>query len=105
KINCAALPRELIESELFGSVKGAYTGAHADREGLFRQAEGGTLVLDEISEMPIDTQAKLLRVLQEKEVRPVGGRTTYQTNCRVIAAANRPPLDAITSGKLPEDLL
>src|SRR3989442_4842233 len=71
KVNCAALPRELIESELFGSVKGAYTGAQADREGLFRQSDGGTLLLDEISEMPIDTQSKLLRVLQEKEVRPV----------------------------------
>jgi len=104
KINCAALPRELIESELFGSVKGAYTGAQADREGLFRQADGGTLLLDEISEMPIDTQSKLLRVLQEKEVRPVGGRTSYKTDCRVIAATNRPPEDAIKSGKLREDL-
>src|SRR4029077_6680619 len=83
KINCAALPRELIESELFGSVKGAFTGAHSDREGLFRQAEGGTLLLDELSEMPIDTQSKLLRVLQEKEVRPVGGRTSYKTDCRI----------------------
>ena len=104
KINCAALPRELIESELFGSVKGAYTGAQTDREGLFRQADGGTLMLDEISEMPIDTQSKLLRVLQEKEVRPVGGRTTYKTDCRLIAATNRPPQDAIHSGKLREDL-
>jgi DNA-binding NtrC family response regulator len=104
KINCAALPRELIESELFGSVKGAFTGANVDREGLFRQAEGGTLLLDEISEMPIDTQSKLLRVLQEKEVRPVGGRTTYKTNCRIIAATNRQTEDAIKTGKLREDL-
>ena len=104
KINCAALPRELIESELFGSVKGAFTGANVDREGLFRQAEGGTLLLDEISEMPIDTQSKLLRVLQEKEVRPVGGRTSYKTNCRIIAATNRQTEDAIKSGKLREDL-
>ncbi len=104
KVNCAALPRELIESELFGSVKGAYTGAQADREGLFRQSDGGTLMLDEISEMPVDTQSKLLRVLQEKEVRPVGGRTSYKTDCRVIAATNRPPEDAIKSGKLREDL-
>jgi len=104
KINCAALPRELIESELFGSVKGAYTGAQADRDGLFRQADGGTLLLDEISEMPIDTQSKLLRVLQEKEVRPVGGRTSYKTSARVIAATNRQPEDAIKSGKLREDL-
>jgi DNA-binding NtrC family response regulator len=104
KINCAALPRELIESELFGSVKGAFTGAHSDREGLFRQAEGGTLVLDEISEMPIDTQSKLLRVLQDQKVRPVGGKTDYQTNCRIVAATNRKPEDAIKDGKLREDL-
>jgi len=104
KINCAALPRELIESELFGSVKGAFTGASADREGLFRQAESGTLLLDEISEMPIDTQSKLLRVLQEKEVRPVGGRTSYKTDCRIIASTNRQTEDAIKSGKLREDL-
>ena len=104
KINCAAIPRELIESELFGSVKGAFTGAHADRDGYFRQAEEGTLFLDEISEMPIDTQSKLLRVLQEKEVRPVGGKTSYKTNCRIVAATNRQPEDAIKNGKLREDL-
>jgi DNA-binding NtrC family response regulator len=104
KVNCAALPRELIESELFGSVKGAFTGAQADREGLFRQAEGGTLLLDELSEMPIDTQSKLLRVLQEKEVRPVGGKTSYKIDCRVIAATNRVPADAIKDGKMREDL-
>lgn len=104
KVNCAALPRELIESELFGSVKGAFTGAHTDREGLFRQAEGGTLFLDEISEMPIDTQSKLLRVLQDQKVRPVGGKTDYQTNCRIVAATNRKTDDAIKDGKLREDL-
>jgi DNA-binding NtrC family response regulator len=104
KINCAALPRELIESELFGSVKGAYTGANADREGLFRQAEGGTLFLDEISEMPIDTQSKLLRVLQEKEVRPVGGKVSYKSDCRIVAATNRQTDAAIKDGKLREDL-
>jgi DNA-binding NtrC family response regulator len=104
KVNCAALPRELIESELFGSVKGAFTGAHADREGLFRQAEGGTLLLDEISEMPIDTQSKLLRVLQDQEVRPVGGKSSYKTNCRILAATNRKPEKAIKDGKLREDL-
>jgi DNA-binding NtrC family response regulator len=104
KINCAALPRELIESELFGSVKGAFTGAHTDREGLFRQAEGGTLFLDEISEMPIDTQSKLLRVLQDQEVRPVGGKVSYKTNCRIVAATNRKTEDAIKDGKLREDL-
>jgi DNA-binding NtrC family response regulator len=104
KINCAALPRELIESELFGSVKGAFTGANSDRDGLFRQAEGGTLFLDEISEMPIDTQSKLLRVLQDQEVRPVGSKTSYKTNCRIVAATNRKPDDAIKDGKLREDL-
>jgi two-component system, NtrC family, response regulator HydG len=104
KINCAALPRELIESELFGSVKGAFTGAHADRDGLFRQAEGGTLFLDEISEMPVDTQSKLLRVLQDQEVRPVGGKSAYKTNCRIVAATNRRPEEAIRDGKLREDL-
>ena len=104
KINCAALPRELIESELFGSVKGAFTGAISDREGFFRQAEGGTLFMDEISEMPIDTQSKLLRVLQEKEVRPVGGRQAFKTDCRIVTATNRSVQDAIKDGKLREDL-
>jgi DNA-binding NtrC family response regulator len=104
KINCAALPRELIESELFGSKKGAFTGASADRQGLFRQAEGGTLFLDEISEMPIETQSKLLRVLQDQEVRPVGDTFSYKTNCRIIAATNRKTDEAIKDGKLREDL-
>lgn len=104
KVNCAALPRELIESELFGAVKGAYTGAHADREGLFREAEGGTLFLDEIGEMPLEIQAKLLRVLQDKEVRPVGGRRGYQVDCRIVAATNRALPDAIKEGRLREDL-
>lgn len=104
KINCAALPRELIESELFGAVKGAYTGAHANREGIFLQAHQGTILLDEISEMPIETQSKLLRVLQDKEIRPVGGRTSYKVDVRIIAATNRQVDDAIQSGKLREDL-
>ena len=104
KVNCAALPRDLIESELFGSKKGSYTGAHADREGLFRQAEGGTLFLDEISEMPIDTQSKLLRVLQDQEVRPIGDTKSYKTDCRIIAATNRKTEEAIKDGKLREDL-
>ncbi|MCF7763159.1 MAG: sigma-54 dependent transcriptional regulator [Verrucomicrobia bacterium] len=104
KINCAALPRELIESELFGSVKGAYTGAQADREGLFRQAEGGTLLLDELAEMPVDTQSKLLRVLQDKEYRPVGGRSVFKADCRVIAATNQDVDLAIKEGRLRQDL-
>jgi transcriptional regulator with PAS, ATPase and Fis domain len=104
KINCAALPRELIESELFGSVKGAFTGAQTDREGLFRQADGGTLLLDELAEMPVDTQTKLLRVLQEREYRPVGGRQSYKTNVRIIASTNLEVEVAIRAGKLREDL-
>lgn len=104
KINCAALPKELIESELFGSVKGAFTGAQADREGLFRQADGGTLLLDELAEMPVDTQTKLLRVLQEKEYRPVGGRASFKTNVRIIASTNLEIEVAIRAGKLREDL-
>lgn len=104
KINCAALPRELIESELFGSMKGAYTGAQSDREGLFRQAEDGTLLLDELAEMPVDTQSKLLRVLQDKEYRPVGGRTVFKADCRVIAATNLDVDLAIKEGKLRQDL-
>jgi DNA-binding NtrC family response regulator len=104
KINCAALPRELIESELFGSKKGAFTGSNSDRQGLFRQAEGGTLFLDEISEMPIETQSKLLRVLQDQEVRPVGDTVSYKTNCRIIAATNRKTDEAIKDGKMREDL-
>lgn len=104
KVNCAALPRELIESELFGAVKGAYTGAHADRQGLFRQAASGTILLDEISEMPLDTQAKLLRVLQEKSFRPVGGKTNVEADCRVLASTNRRIEEAIQEHKLREDL-
>jgi DNA-binding NtrC family response regulator len=104
KINCAALPRELIESELFGYVKGAFTGAQTARTGLFREAEGGTLFLDEISEMPVETQSKLLRVLQDHEVRSVGGTESYKTDCRIIAATNRDPEDAIRQGKLRADL-
>ena len=104
KINCAALTRELMESELFGSVKGSYTGSLMDKKGLFREAEGGTLLLDELSEMPIDMQSKLLRVLQEKEVRPIGGRISYKTDCRIVAATNRNTDQAIKEGKLREDL-
>lgn len=104
KVNCAALPRELIESELFGAVKGAYTGAHSDRDGLFHEAGRGTILLDEISEMPLDTQAKLLRVLQERSFRPVGGKTSYSADCRVLAATNRRVEEAMREGKLREDV-
>lgn len=104
KVNCAALPRELIESELFGAVRGAYTGAHANREGLFAQANGGTILLDEISEMHADTQSKLLRVLQAKEVRPVGSVEHCTVDCRIIATTNRPIDQALAEQKLRQDL-
>ena len=104
RINCAALPRELIESELFGASKGAYTGATASRNGLLAEASGGTLFLDEIAEMPLGTQAKLLRVLQYKEYRPVGGTVNLQANCRIIAATNREVLPAIQESRLRADL-
>ena len=104
KVNCAALPRDLIESELFGHKKGAFTHAVTDKKGLFRMAEGGTILLDELSEMPIDFQSKLLRALQEKEVRPVGDNVSYKIDCRVIAATNRKVDEAMRDGKLREDL-
>jgi DNA-binding NtrC family response regulator len=89
KVNCAALPATLIESELFGHEKGSFTGATDKRIGKFEQANGGTIFLDEIGEMPVDLQVKLLRVLQEKEIEPVGGRSLIKINVRVIAATNR----------------
>ncbi|MET1255829.1 sigma-54 interaction domain-containing protein [Aliikangiella maris] len=103
-VNCGALSPELVESELFGHLKGAFTGATKDRQGLFAQAEGGSLFLDEITEMPLDHQVKLLRVLESREYRPVGSTTTQYTNVRVIAATNRDPVQAIKDGLLREDL-
>ena len=88
-VNCGAIPANLLESELFGHVRGAFTGAERDRKGLFREAESGTILLDEIGEMPTKMQAGLLRVLQEKTVRPVGGVKEEICNARVVAATNR----------------
>src|SRR5262245_41288638 len=102
--NCAAIPETLLESELFGSMRGAYTGAERDREGLFRTADGGTLFLDEIGEMPLAFQARLLRALQESEVRPVGSPRPVRIDVRVLAAMNRVPAEAIASGRLRLDL-
>ncbi|MBI1839422.1 MAG: sigma-54-dependent Fis family transcriptional regulator [Verrucomicrobia bacterium] len=104
KINCAALPKDLIESELFGHKKGAFTDAKTDKTGLFREANGGTLLLDELAEMPIETQSKLLRVLQDKKVRPVGDSVDFPVNCRIVASTNRKIDEAIRTGKLREDL-
>jgi DNA-binding NtrC family response regulator len=102
-VNCGALPHELIESELFGVCKGAFTGATEDKPGIFRAAKKGTVFLDEIAEMPQQAQVKLLRVLQEKEVRPVGGTKSLGVDARIIAATNR-PLRFLRGQYLREDL-
>jgi two-component system, NtrC family, response regulator AtoC len=104
KVNCAALPKELIESELFGHTKGAFTGAHADKEGLVQHAAGGSLMLDEIAEMPVELQPKLLRVLQERSYRKIGSEKTYAVDFRLISSTNRLPADAIRDGLLRDDL-
>ena len=103
-LNCAAIPRELIESELFGYKRGAFSGANAEHLGLFRSAEGGTLFLDEITEMSPETQTKLLRVLQERSVRPVGATREIPVDARVVATTNREPTEAVRTGQLRSDL-
>ena len=103
-INCAAIPETLLESEIFGHEKGAFTGAVDRREGCFELADRGTLFLDEIAEMTPATQVKLLRVLQERRFRRVGGRTEQSVDVRVIAATNANPTEAVKSGRLREDL-
>jgi len=103
-VNCSALPETLLESELFGSVRGAYTGAWQSRPGRFEQAQGGTIFLDEIGELPLELQAKLLRVLQEREVQRLGGTETIKLDVRVIAATNTDLPEQIDRGKFREDL-
>lgn len=103
-INCAALTETILESEMFGHVKGAFTGADADKRGLFEEADGGSIFLDEIGDMSPITQAKLLRVLQNGEIRPVGSSTTKRVDVRVIAATNRDLVEAVSSNKFREDL-
>jgi DNA-binding NtrC family response regulator len=103
-INCAALPETLIESELFGHEKGSFTGASERRQGCFEVAQHGTLLLDEIGEMPVLTQAKLLRVLEDSKVRRLGGKTEFEVDVRVIAATNKVPEEAVRGGNLREDL-
>jgi DNA-binding NtrC family response regulator len=103
-VNCAAIPETLIESEIFGHEKGAFTGALERRAGCFELATGGTLLLDELGEMPISTQAKLLRVLEERRLRRLGGRTEQEVDVRVLAATNRDPGEAVARGELRSDL-
>jgi transcriptional regulator with GAF, ATPase, and Fis domain len=104
KVNCAALPRELVESELFGHEKGAFTGATQQRRGRFELADGGTLFLDEIGELSLEAQAKLLRVLQEKEFERVGGSRTLRSDARLIAATNRDLQVRVSRGEFRSDL-
>jgi len=103
-INCAAIPEHMLEAILFGHEKGAFTGAHQMREGKFELAQGGTLLLDEISEMPVSLQAKLLRVLQERELERVGGKRLIAVDARVIATTNRDLRQSIAAGTFREDL-
>jgi formate hydrogenlyase transcriptional activator len=104
KVNCGAISAGLVESELFGHVKGAFTGALTHRDGRFKLADGGTIFLDEVGELPLDTQVKLLRVLQEQEFEPVGGSQTIRVNVRVIAATNRDLAALVREGKFRSDL-
>ncbi|ASM76157.1 transcriptional regulator [Vitreoscilla filiformis] len=103
-LNCAAIAPELIESELFGHVRGAYTGATSAREGLFLYARGGTLFLDEIAEMPLALQARLLRVLEERRIRPVGSEQEQEVDVRVVAATNRSLEEEVAAGRFRPDL-
>src|SRR5215472_5749250 len=104
KVNCGAISPGLVESELFGHVKGAFTGAISNRDGRFKLADGGTIFLDEVGELPMDTQVKLLRVLQEQEFEPIGSSRTIKVNVRVVAATNRDPEELVREGKFRADL-
>ena len=103
-VNCAAIPETMLEAMLFGYERGAFTGAHATHPGKFEQAQGGTLLLDEVTEMPLGLQSKLLRVLQEREVERLGGRTPIALDVRVLATTNRRLREEVSAGRFREDL-
>ncbi|MCB1633879.1 MAG: sigma-54-dependent Fis family transcriptional regulator [Xanthomonadales bacterium] len=103
-VNCGAIPSELMESEFFGHKKGSFTGAHADKEGLFQAAQGGTLFLDEIAELPAHMQVKLLRVIQEKTVRPIGARSEVPVDVRILSATHKPLARLVEQGQFRQDL-
>ncbi|HET7300193.1 MAG TPA: sigma-54 dependent transcriptional regulator [Oleiagrimonas sp.] len=103
-VNCGAIPTELMESEFFGHRKGSFTGAHADKEGLFQAANGGTLFLDEVAELPLHMQVKLLRVIQEKAVRPIGGRGEISVDVRILSATHKNLMQLVEEGQFRQDL-
>ncbi|TVQ37049.1 MAG: sigma-54-dependent Fis family transcriptional regulator [Wenzhouxiangella sp.] len=103
-VNCGAIPSELMESEFFGHIKGSFTGADADKEGLFQAAQGGTLFLDEVADLPLAMQVKLLRVIQEKTVRPIGGRQEIKIDVRILSASHKPLKPLVEDGRFRNDL-
>src|SRR5690606_23385427 len=103
-VNCGAIPSELMESEFFGHRKGSFTGAHADKEGLFQAADGGTLFLDEVAELPLHMQVKLLRVIQEKAVRPIGARAEVAVDVRILSATHKNLARLVDLGSFRQDL-
>ncbi len=103
-VNCGAIPRELMESEFFGHRKGSFTGAVADKEGLFRAAHGGTLFLDEVADLPLDMQVKLLRAVQERRIKPVGGTEELPVDVRILSASHKPLQEEVAAGRFRQDL-
>jgi len=103
-VNCGAIPSELMESEFFGHMRGSFTGAEADKEGLFQAAHGGTLFLDEVADLPLNMQVKLLRVIQEKTVRPIGGRKELRVDVRILSASHKPLKSLVEAGNFRNDL-
>ena len=103
-VNCSAIPGELMESEFFGHVKGSFTGASSNKQGLFEAAENGTLFLDEIADLPLTMQAKLLRAIQERAIRPVGGHNEIPINCRILSATHKSLSNMVSTGEFRQDL-